>query len=492
MALAVVLASPAALAQQPAQPGSVESRANVADPPLVPSPPLVPATQPSSPPPEAPPTSASGTDLAPATPPATQPAAQPVVPSAADHETEARQDANMRELEARLDADERRMRRLEERQRALRYFKLGAFVQAQYLAQSFNSNASPNLVDGSLPAGIGSNDVIAKSDGSTTNGNAFRMRRTRLRATFEAAPARLYVELDPFPLGGAGPGIGTVVRDAEATGIARWGRDVRTEVTAGVFMLPASLELRERSDVRPFIERTWAVQNVFPAERDVGVHARTVAMSERLVLDLGIVNGQRLGEPRFVAEPDLNKEKDFVGHLRYRLGPLGFGVSGYAGRGQVVDAKNLRFKRFTRWWVDYELSAHQRLVRPLGETRLVVELAIAENMDTGQNYPFAVPAIPANMRDDVTSHAQRALYVRLEQDLTRWAQVGYRYDFYTTDTAIQNNARDTHAFITVLRFSPNLRWMNELDYAIDNVHPAPMPAAAKQILAFSSVLQAGF
>lgn len=398
----------------------------------------------------------------------------------------------MRELEARLDADEKRVRRLEERQRALRHFKLGAFVQPQVLVQSFNAAASPNSVNGTLPTGISSNAVIAKSDGSTTNGTMFRMRRTRLRTTFETSPARLYVEIDPFPLGGVGPGIGTVVRDAEATGLAHWDRDFRTELTAGVFKVPGNLELRERSDVRPFIERSWANQNVFPTERDIGVHATTFAMHDRLVVDLGIVNGQRLGEPRFVAQPDLNKSKDFFGHLRYRLGFVTFGISGYVGRSQLVDSQQLRFKQFRRWWVNYELSAHQRLVRALGETRVVAELAIAQNMDTGIHYAFALPRIPANIHDEVANLDERALILRFEQDLTRWAQLAYRYDFYTTDTAIKNNARDTHAVVASVRFSPNLRWMNEIDYAIDNIHPQGTPAPSRHFFAFSSVLQAGF
>jgi len=397
----------------------------------------------------------------------------------------------MREIEARLDADEKRVRRLEERQRALRWFKLGAFIQPQFLLQSFDANASPNQVDGALPAGISSNAVVARSNGTTTNGTMFRMRRTRLRTTFESGPAKLYIELDPFPVGGIGPGIGTVVRDAEATGTARWAHDLRTEFAAGVFMLPMRQELRERSDVRPFIERSWASQNAFPTERDIGAHARTTAMNDRLVLDLGIVNGQRLGEPRFVAQPDLDKSKDLYAHLRYRLGPIGFGLSGYTGRASVVDAQNLRFKGYNRWWVNYELSAHQRFVRALGETRLVAELAIAQNMDTGINYPFAVPTIPARIGDEVTDLDERALTIRLEQDLTRLLQIGYRYDFYTTDTTIKNNARDTHAFVGVIRFTPNLRWMNEVDDAIDNIHAAGTPAPARHIFAFSSVMQVG-
>jgi hypothetical protein len=473
--------APAPQAPAPQPPTWRDDPAKQADPPLLPTPQPQASTEGAA-------TSASGTDV---TPERIGPPSDVVV-NAVDREAEARQDAKLRELEARLATDERRMRRLEERNRALRFFKLGAFAQPQLIVQSFDTNASPNQVVGRIPAGISANDVIAKSDGTTTNGTMFRMRRTRFRATFEAAPAKLYLEIDPFPLYGAGLGYGTVLRDAEVTATARWARNVRTELGAGVIMPAVRSELRERSDVRPFIERTWATQNFFPAERDIGVHARTLAMHDRLVFDLGILNGQRLGEPRFVQQPDLNKSKDIFAHLRYGVSVFTVAAAGYVGRGQLVDSQALRFKQYARYLVNYELSAHYRFVRPLGLTRLVAEGAFGENMDSGVFYSFGVPAIPANVKDDVTPTKQLAAQVRVEQELTGRALIGYRWDVYTADTSLDNNSRHTHAFIAIARISPNLRWMNEVDYAIDNIHAAGTGSPSKHILAFSSVLQAGF
>ena len=298
-----------------------------------------------------------------------------------------------------------------------------------------------------------------------------------------------------LPAGGTAAGIGTIVRNAEATGIARWTKDVRTEVTAGLFFTPFRAELLEPSMTRPFIERTWFVQNVFPIERDIGVQAKTFALGDRLVFDLGVINGQRLGERTFVAVPDLNRSKDLVGFLTYRIGPVTLGVNGYLGRGQIVDAQNLRFKQYGKWAVNYQASLRHELFPRLGESRLYAELALTQNMDAGVNYPFAVPRIPANLTSNVQDLDGRALYVRAEQDLSRWLLVGYRYDMYTPDAAVQNNARDTHSFLTVVRFSKNLRWMNELAWAIDNVHDGGAAGAlppSKQIVSFSSVLQATF
>ncbi|NVL67690.1 hypothetical protein, partial [Escherichia coli] len=85
----------------------------------------------------------------------------------------------------------------------------------------------------------------------------------------------------------------TIARNAEATGIAHWTNDIRTEVTGGLFLVPFRMELEELSLYRPFIERTWASLNLFPTERDLGVHAKTIAWRDRLSVDVGILNGQR-------------------------------------------------------------------------------------------------------------------------------------------------------------------------------------------------------
>lgn len=491
LAAALALLVPAIAAAQPAQPAPAPQPAS----PQAPSPPPAedPTWKPEADPPPvygpgAPgaPLSTSGVDVVPSGPPTTAPLL------VGDTDAERRQDLRIRALEARIAADERRLHRIEEKFRPFRHIKLSAFVQPQLLLNAYNAAASPNRIDGQLPPGIEANDVIARPDGGTTNTNFFRLRRTRLRTTYETDVMRLWIQIDVLPVGGFGPGIGTIVRNAEATGKARWTRDVRTEFTAGLFFTPFRAELLEPSNLRPFIERTWFIQNAFPTERELGAHAKTLAFDEKLVLDLGIVNGQRLGERFFVAVPDLNKSKDFVGHLAYNLGLLTVGVNGYVGRSQVVDPAQLRFKQFSRWATNYYVLGKAHPLRRLGETRVYSELTFAQNMDTGVIYPFAVPRIPTNLADDVEDLNQRAFYARVEQDLGRWFTLGYRFDTYTPNTSINNNARDTHAFLTVVRFSQNLRWMNELDWAIDNVHPEGAPAPSRHIVTFSSVLQAGF
>lgn len=369
---------------------------------------------------------------------------------------------------------------------------VGGYLQPQLLLQSFNAAASPNRVSGNLPAGISANDTTAKADGTTTNGNMFRLRRTRLRVAFETDVMRAFLQIDVLPNGGAAPGIGTIARNAEVTGKIHWTRDVRTEVTMGLFQMLARYELVEALMVRPFIERTWFSQNAFPTERDIGVHAKTIALKEKLTADIGVVNGQTLGQPTFVLEPDLNKAKNVVGWFAYDFGPVTVGVNPYFGRGQVVDGASLRFKQFTQWSGNAMAIVKLPIFKKLGESRLYSELTFTQNMDTGIKYAFAVPAIPANFASDVTNLHGRAFYARLEQDVTRWFLAGYRFDTYTPDSSIKDNARDTHALLAVARFSPNLRFMNEVGLAFDNVHPRGQGAPGRNSLYFSSVLQATF
>lgn len=464
-------------------PLSALAQSTPVDPPPAPAAPVPPASAPLLPSAE-PPTSTSGSDVGTSGP--STPVSAPAAP------TSDAGDARLHALEQRIEKDEKRIRELESADR-FKHLRFESFIQPQLLVQSYDAAASPNVQpNGALPPGIDANDTIAKPDGTTTNGTFFRVRRARLRAFYETDVARLFLQLDALPAGGVGPGIGTILRNAEATGILRWSRQVRTEFTAGLFFTPFRAELLEPSLVRPFIERTWFVLNAFPTERDYGIHAKTIALGDKLVVDLAVINGQRLGERTFVALPDLNRSKDFIAYATYTLGPVTVGASGYVGRGQLVDPQALRFKQFDKWAVNAQLSFAQRILRSVGDTRLFSELTFTQNMDSGVNYAFAVPQIPNRLSDDVRNLRGRALVIRFEQDILRWFTVGYRYDMYTPNVSIDNNARDTHAFLAVWKVSPNLRFMNELGAFTDNVHAANTQAPSKDVVYYSGVLQASF
>ena len=476
----LAFATPALAQERAGAPGQwQQSPAQAADPPLLPAP------TPSAP------LSTSGTDIAPPGPPGA-PGPVSVTDERAGRSAESAQ-IRARDLETRLALDEARLKTLETDVGPLRHLHLMGFVQLQYLLQSANANASPNRINGALPPGISSNDVIARTDGTTTNTNAFRLRRTRLGATYETDVVRVFLQLDLFPSGGPAATSSTIARNAEVTGIAHWSKDVRTEFTGGLFQIPVRMELEESSLFRPFIERSWASLNLFPTERDIGLHAKTFAMDDRASFDFGVINGQRLGEPKIALQPDLNSSKDLFANLTgHKLGPLDASVAGYLGRGQVVDTQKLRVKNYNRYALNFGLRFARELVPVLGETRLMGELLFGKNMDTGVVYSFALPPIPPTFSDDVAGFGERALYLRAEQDVTRWGILGFRYDTYTTNVAVSNNARDTYTFMLGARFSKNLRLINELAYAIDNVHPMAAEAPSQHVLTYTAWLQGSF
>lgn len=468
--LAALLGAPVALGQPTVEP----TPAQAADPPPIPAP----ASQT--------PLSTSGSDVA---APGPSLATPPLMPAAVDAPLG---DARRRDLDTRLALDEARLKTLENDLGPLSHLKVQGYVQFQYRVQSFNAAASPNLVNGALPAGISSNDVVAKADGTTTNANLFRLRRTRLRTIYETDVMRVFLQIDLLPAGGPTATQGTIARNAEATGIAHWTKDVKTEFTGGLFQIPFRAEVIESSMYRPWIERTFASQSLFPSERDLGVHAKTIYGKDLVALDLGVINGQRIGEKSFVLQPDLNGSKDFFATASTKIGPLSANLAGYFGRGQVVDATALRVKNFNRLGANLGAQWAQTFVPALGETKLVAELMFGTNMDTGVLAAFAVPAIPKNFTDGVKDLNERGLYLRVDQELTKWGIAGFRYDTYTTDSSIANNGRDTYTFMLGARFSKLLRLINEASYAVDNLHPEGAAAPSKHIYGYTAWLQGSF
>jgi hypothetical protein len=432
------------------------------------------------------PISTSGTDVAPPAP------VMPTTPTIMTPGPATTSDERRRELDMRLAIDEARLKTLEDDVGPLRHLKLMGYVQLQYQLQAFNAAASPNLVNGALPAGISSNDVIAKTDGTTTNTNLFRLRRTRLGATYETDILRVFVQLEVFPQGGPVATQGTMARNAEIAGIAHFTKDLKTEFGGGLFNIPFRGELVELSLHRPFIERTFASQSLFPNERDLGVHAKTIYGKDVATLEVGILNGQRVGEKTFILQPDLNAAKDFYARGTAKAGPLSANLAGYFGRAQLVDPSAVRVKNFDRLGVNLGVQLAKTLAARLGETKLIAELLFGTNMDTGALTPFALPTIPKTFSDDVKDLHERALYLRVEQELTRWGIAGFRYDTYTTDSSLANNARDTFTLMAGARFSKFLRLINEASYAVDNLHPEGAAPPSRHIYGYTAWLQGSF
>jgi hypothetical protein len=459
-------------------------------------PPLPPAPDPPPSPPYAspgPPTTATaGATLLPEVPVAT---AAPVQPGMSAEER-ASLEGRLRMIEARLATDEQALVNNPELA-WLRRFHLSGYLQPQVLIESYNTAASPNLINGSLPPGVSANDSIARSNGTTTNSDLFRVRRARLRTEFMPSEGtRLVFEIDPTPPNAAvGSPTTTILRTVEAQGIAAWSDAVTTEFAAGIFKLPFGAEVLQSDAERPFIERSWGEQNMTPGEFDTGARMYTTWSKDgrTLAVQLALVNGQTIGEPTFALQPGLNQGKDGVGRINFDFGDwVDLGVSGYGGAAVEVNAPELRFKQFMRWAVNGELGLHHTFSPSVGATKILAEVTFAQNFDRGVYYSYALPVIPASITAPVVNLNERNVWVRLEQDLTHWATLGLRWDEYTPNTSIGNDARDTFAIVAAIHFTPWLQTMLEYSHAIDHVHPAAGQYTDKQIETGSGVLQAKF
>jgi hypothetical protein len=412
-------------------------------------------------------------------------------------------------LEARLDAANARLRDYDGELRWMRMFKLSGYVQTQLLWQWYNAAASPNLVNGALPSGVTANDVTAQpvpafnGVSSTTNGDYFRLRRARLKTEFMPADfARFVFEIDPTPAGGQTSGLGTIAREIEAEGIARWTDHVVTEFGAGIFKIPFGFEVLQNDADRPFIERSWGERNMTPGEFDTGARAYTTAFDGILKAQVAIINGNMEGEKTFSALPDLNQGKDLVGRVNYDFGPLDVGISGYYGGGQLVNASALLFKQYPRGAGNVEFAGHRVFARVLGETRVFAEGTLATNMDRGVYYApgIGLPALPAVVTNGmgasiipgVTSLHEASGWGRVEQDFTTWFTLGLRFDYYTPDTSQSNNGRATYGAVAAVHFTKWLQYMIEYDHSVDNVHAAGGKPPDKLFDVLSNVLQVRF
>ena len=97
------------------------------------------------------------------------------------------------------------------------------------------------------------------------------------------------------------------------------------------------------------------------------------------------------------------------------------------------------------------------------------------------HYAFALPAIPTNINAPVVSLNERNVWVRLEQDLTEWGTLGLRWDEYTPDTALSEDARDTFGVVGVVHMNRWLQVMLEYDHVIEHVHAPGTQAPNAQI-----------
>jgi hypothetical protein len=315
----------------------------------------------------------------------------------------------------------------------LETLKIGGFVQAEL----------QNHQD---------SDDQLRSGGAPLNQNRFLVRRARLSAGREWEHASLFLELDGNTT--KGPAFG--LQRAEAAVQYRASpmpAPAVVKLTAGLFNVPFGYEIVESSRTRLFMERTQASRAFYPSEPDVG--AKISGEVAWLRYDIAFLNGEPLGSQSGFAGQDPNNHKDLLVHAGVVTEPaerfrLSGGVSAMNGKGFVKGSDGTKGTltwsdrnqdrrvtsdeivsvsgtdaapsyNFDRWLFGADLALALN-VAPLGTTKLYGEVVLGSNMDRALY--VANPTLSGNASREV------GFYVAVIQEVTSYAAVGFRYDFY--------------------------------------------------------------
>jgi hypothetical protein len=364
------------------------------------------------------------------------------------------------ELRIRLDATERG--RIEPRTTSRDEPSASANLEQNAISRVVPSGLS---IGGYLQAQFESNQVSHDQlapGGAPLNYDRFTLRRARLRLDHGWQYANATLELDANTTRGMSVGI----RRAEASLLYRGnnGNDLPPLVmlTLGVTDLPFGFELQESARVRPFVERSVGSAALFPTEMDVGLKLSGAISFLRYAF--AVTNGEPVDNlARYPRDP--NAAKDVSGRVGVETQPLpalwlSGGTSFYQGKGfhagtdatkpslgwldinedRVIQSGELVASpgtastpsmNFNRW--AYGLDLELTLRTNFGATRVLAEGFLASNLDRA--YMIADPGLGQNDIREAGGH------VALVQDVTRWAQVGFRAAYYDPNSDFFNDVR---------------------------------------------------
>ncbi len=396
---------------------------------------------------------------------------QPSDPPARQSELDAVRVAAEQEIDAverRLEAHEEVIARLHEQlwaERAAREAAERALHETAVEAARVNG-ATPLVYAGRLMVSLSgfvqvdatawsqlSQDQLDPASGDPLNQTRFNIKRARLRAQVDYRVVGGAVEFD----GNTNNGYQARIIGAEAYLV--WHNPASSvpwlELTAGSMKIPYGFEIQQRDTDRLFLERSTLERALFPGEYDLG--ARLFGGWRFLRYSLAAMNGDPIGEKAFPGR-DPNQSKDLIGRIgvdlriAHMLGLAG-DVSAIWGQGfhkgtpltkstlvwrdanqdgavqlqeiQVLPSQAATpSQNFTRWAVGGDLRFALQ-TRTLGEFTLYGELTYAANMDRA-----LVVADPVAATRDLR---ELGGYVAVTQDLTPWAAIGVRYDYYDPD-----------------------------------------------------------
>lgn len=172
---------------------------------------------------------------------------------------------------------------------------------------------------------IGGAAAFSGGNFSAENDNRFKLRRGRVKFTYDYEMSKFVVQTDVTEKGVA-------IKDAYVAVKEPWAEFVI--LTAGIFDRPFGYEISYSSSTRETPERSRIFQSIFPGERDMGakitLQAKKGSNWDWIKLDAGVFTGNAVG-------PEIDNSKDFIGHLHFEKAnsketlKYGFGVSYYNG-----------------------------------------------------------------------------------------------------------------------------------------------------------------
>jgi hypothetical protein len=309
---------------------------------------------------------------------------------------------------------------------------VGGYVQAQYSAHEDSRNE-------------------IRPDGTPMNMDGFAVRRSRIRVQGDWQYAGGIVEIDGTTSFG---GYRVNLRRAEAYLQYRLAPNETPllQFGAGVMDTMFGYDLPTSSRVRAFMERGLMIRAMYPSPQDVGVRLNVAYQWFRLTLQA--LNGTPLyGADNFAgwaptnfpdflvragAEVPVIPELTLAGHLSVVYGhgldrgqPASKGGVSWSDRNQdgviqsgevvgIPPRASTPSQSFDRWVVGLDLEA--TLHTSIGNTQLYGEVMVGQNMDRSL---FVSDPI-------LTGINQRMMgfYVAAVQDITEYAYVGFRYDYY--------------------------------------------------------------
>lgn len=288
--------------------------------------------------------------------------------------------------------------------------------------------------------------------GALLNKDRFVLRRTRFKFTRDWEWGQVQVDVD----GNTVHGPQVRIQKAEASLIYGRSHDPDqpplAQLTFGQFDVPFGFELPYTPKARWFTERSVGSRAIFPGEPDVGVRVSGGIAFARY--SIALHNGEPLDEKsgfglqdptrakditaRFGAEAKLNQHFVIAGGVSFNRGrgyhaatdatksTLGWrdaNENGTVDAGEVTGQPGTQAtpaKTFERWAMGADLELLLRT--KLGFSMFHAEVFAASNLDRG-----------LLIADPIVSGADMREYgylAELTQELTRFAAIGFRYDYY--------------------------------------------------------------